>query len=43
MLIGLLIGLVGGVFLILRRNSPIQLPGPLSVFNPAFNKSNNPA
>jgi len=38
LLIGLLIGLVGGVFLILRRN--VSLPGPLSVFNPTFNKSN---
>jgi hypothetical protein len=38
LLIGLVLGLVGGVFLILRRN--VSLPGPLSVFNPTFNKSN---
>jgi hypothetical protein len=38
LIVGLLVGLVGGIFLILRRN--VSLPGPLSVFNPTFNKSN---
>jgi hypothetical protein len=38
LIVGLAIGLVGGVFLILRRSSEIRLPGPLSFFNPNFDK-----
>jgi hypothetical protein len=39
LLVGLVLGLVAGVFLILKRNSSIQLPGPLSFFNPNFKQT----
>jgi len=39
LLVGLVLGLVAGVFLILKRNSTIQLPGPLSFFNPNFKQT----
>jgi hypothetical protein len=37
--VGLAIGLVGGVFIIIKRVVNIPLPGPLSFFNPNFNEA----